>query len=123
MIRNFFLVLICALALNAFEYRAYDIGGNEITSKSSIKLEAEEITLLPFSFLDIKKDDVNLDGDFTLLFGTVNGKKVEPIKLASNYKLQPILIKAFKNGKLVGESEELFLDKDVIKFSITIQKD
>lgn len=126
------IVISCLIFLStssAEEYRAYDIGGNEISAKTSIVIEGEEFTLLPFSYLDIKKEDVNLDGDFTLLFGKVNGKELEPIKIASNYKFQPIFVKVFRSNTLFDEttfliqSKEIFVDEDAVYFSIDLPKD
>jgi hypothetical protein len=128
MIKKIFFISIFALSLNAFDFKAYDIGGNESNSKTSIIIKAEEFALLPFSNLDIRKDEVNRDGDFTLIFVKVNDTQLEPIKIASNYKYEPIVIKVFKDKKIfddstfVTQSEEFLVDKDVIFISIKIQK-
>lgn len=124
------LIICCLIFVNlsyAFEYRAYDIGGNEIAAKSVIKIKGEEYTLLPFSTLDLKKDEINLDGDFILLFAKINGKKIEPIKLASNYKSQTIVVKIFKSSNkfddstFITKSEEIYIDADLVFFSIDLK--
>lgn len=129
MIKGFIFLIMLSLYSFAYEYRAYDIGGSELRSKSEIMIKGEVYTLLPFSDIRLKKEEVNLDGDFTLLFGKVNGISIKPIKLASNYKLQNIVIKVFKSNSIfdettfITESQVFFLDNDFLDFSLTIHKD
>lgn len=129
MLKKFILFFSLVSAIIAADYRAYDIGGDTLGSTVTINIKGEEYTLLPFSYLDIKKENVNLDGDFTLLIGTVNGKKIEPIKIASNYKFDTIVVKVFKSktdfddNTFVMQTKELFIDKDAIRFSLDINEE
>ena len=104
--------------LTASEFRAYDVGGNELGAQSSVELNDKKYVLIPFSYMEVKKGDVNLDGDFTLLFGKVNGKNVEPIKLASNYKFESIVVKLLDGENVIAESGSIYIDSDVKTFSI-----
>lgn len=125
MIKKILLLCSLVLVLNAYEYRAYDIGGNSENSKVSIKIKEEVFTLLPFSNLDISSDKISLGGDFILLFISINDQKIkEPIKLSSDYKNQAIVLKVFKSDKKFDEStfflqsNEVYLDKDFKEIKI-----
>lgn len=117
------ILFIIALTLNAFEFRAYDVGGSDLTSQTKVMIKGKEYTLIPFSNLNLKVKDINLDGDFTLVFPIVNGKKLEPLKLASNYKNQVVKVKVFNEDSLILESEELYLENEVVMFHLNIEKD
>ena len=118
MMKIFVIAFLLFSTTYAFDYRAYDIGGGETGSQSFVELQGEKYMLLPFSTLEVSKDDANLDGDFTLLVGKVNGKSVEPIKVASNYKDQLVVVKLYHEGSFVAQSGEIYLDTDVKSFHI-----
>ncbi|WP_108064298.1 hypothetical protein [Poseidonibacter lekithochrous] len=125
MIKKILLLCSLVLVLNAYEYRAYDVGGNSENSKVSANIKGEVLTLLPFSNLDITPEKISLSGDFILLFVSLNNREIkEPIKLSSDYKNQNIVLKVFQSDKkfdestLLLESKEIYLDSDFRKINI-----
>lgn len=126
-----FKILISSLLLfsflNASDYRAYGIGGDLESSKSQVTIAGEVYTLLPFSSINVERDDINKDGDYCVLVGELNGKKITPIKIASNYKNNYLSIKVFKgtddfsDSNLVSKSEEIYTDDSYKFFAVEVQ--
>lgn len=119
-------VLFFINTLYAFDYKAFGIGGDLKSAKSSITLNGEVYTLLPFSDLNINQENVNKDGEYTVLIGTINGKEINPIKIASNYRGETFVIKVFKGTNifnettLISQSNEIYINNSYEFFNITI---
>ena len=120
-------ILIFVANLSANEFRAYGIGGDTESSKALINIKGEEYTLLPFSYLNLKIEDMNKDGEYTVFIGKINGKEIAPIKVSSNYKNEYLTIKVFKGSDkfdestFITQSSDIYTDDSYKFFDLTIE--
>jgi hypothetical protein len=86
------------MQFNVFNYRAWGVGGSEITSKASLRANGVSYTIFAYSTENIEQsDNAAHNGNFTIFEGTLSGKFFSNIKLSGAYSAKPIVLKVFKS--------------------------
>lgn len=125
----FLLGTLCFGAINDtysdYKYRAYSIGGDSASSKTTFTQDKELYTALAFSQKNIDKDSTSTLGYFTIILLHVNGD-TKQLKLSSDYKNSEVVVKVYKSdtlfdkSTLVYETSTIYLDDNYINQTIQL---
>ena len=105
-----------------FDYRAWGIGGDDISSKANIRINGIPYTVFIYSTLDILQSNASSSGDFTLFTGSSLGKTVPAIQINADYTDQNVKLKFFASDSvfddttLVYESDPLVANASLVEY-------
>ncbi|XPV67463.1 MAG: hypothetical protein ACNI25_09055 [Halarcobacter sp.] len=105
-----------------FDYRAWGIGGDEIASKASLRVNGLPYTVFIYSTQNIDQSNANSSGEFTLFQGTMLSKTVSAIQINADYFNQEVVLKVFEgettfdNTTFIAQSDIFTANNDVVNF-------
>lgn len=108
------------MIFSSFDYRAWGIAGDDISSKASLRVNGIDYTVFAYSTLDVS--DVSQSPDFTFIQATALGKTIPAIQISSDYNTHEVKLKIFEsqdtfdNTTLIVESDVLVANNDVLNF-------
>ena len=104
------------MQFNVFNYRAWGVGGDDVSSRSQIRINGVSYTIFAYSTLDIAQSGASTSGTYTAFVGTFLNKSFPQVKISEDYLDKQIVLKVFKSFT-VFDSTTLLLSTQSITAS------
>ena len=105
-----------------YDYRAWGVGGDDLLSKSTIRINGLDYTIFAYSMSDIQQSEAKTGGNVVVVNGDINGKTFEVLALSEDYIDQNLKLKIYLSSDMteITSSDVKLVANNQISFSDTI---
>lgn len=92
------------LVFTGYDYRAWGVGGDDINSMASIRINGIEYSVLVYSKLEIEQSNSDNSGNYTSFLGTIFDKTPSQIKISGDYENKEVKFKLFSSDTVFDDT-------------------